>query len=187
MLFYLAARRPSMSALAIDVDELHLSIVSLLAGSWEDLRVGEVGPFDTILLLDVITEADDRSGLLRRMHELLSPGGHLVLGSALPSSSRFLVDAVDPYWRQPLRAAQIRSLDLYGLLGDAGFHVEVARPIAGLPFGIPAHCVDMLFYKSSGWRQALHAAAFPVLKAMAAAELVLPPLFPTGVALRARR
>lgn len=51
-----------------------------------DASVLEAGPFDYILLQDVIEHVEDPDELLRKMDSLLSPGGHILVGT--PNADR---------------------------------------------------------------------------------------------------
>lgn len=57
-----------------------------------DASVLEAGPFDYILLQDVIEHVEDPDALLQRMDALLAPGGHILVGT--PNADR--IDPAQP-------------------------------------------------------------------------------------------
>lgn len=56
-----------------------------------DRLIGEAGPFDTILCLDVLEHLSDPWAVMRRLHEALKPGGALVV--SLPNVNHVSVVA----------------------------------------------------------------------------------------------
>jgi glycosyltransferase involved in cell wall biosynthesis len=117
--------------IATDLDEKYLVILRNLFGTYPHMSVERLdlnGPdlpgrgehIDTVLCLNVLEHIEDDRGALRRIHDLLEPGGRLVL----------LVPAIASLYGTLDRALQHHRRydrnDLLGKLRESGFAVEAS-------------------------------------------------------------
>lgn len=105
-----------------------------------DVRDAEVeGPFDAIYVLDVMHHipADDQRSVLERLHDLLVPGGTLIIKDITTEPHHQLVftellDRVMVGWKEPLAYRHHRA---WGeLLSEIGFKVRIVRVPDVLPY-----------------------------------------------------
>ena len=118
--------------IATDLDGKYLAILRNLFSTYPHVTIarfdlndpdppGRGEGIDTVLCLNVLEHIKDDRGALRRIHDLLEPGGRLVL----------LVPAIAGLYGSLDRALQHHRrydrADLLGKLVDAGFTVDVSR------------------------------------------------------------
>ncbi len=100
-----AKRMGAQRVVGVDVDKAVVAEarsthpgVEFLDEGWDVLPTGT---FDVIILLSAIHYADDPVALIGRLHQLLNPGGLLVLeGGVLDIESAWATDCLVPGWRQ---------------------------------------------------------------------------------------
>jgi len=135
-----------------------------------ELRAEEI---DTVLCVNVLEHVEDHEGALRNMHELLVPGGRLLLlVPALPSLFGTL-DEADHHFRRYTRAS------LAAAVSGAGFAIEriaYTNPVGMLGWFVNGKILRRRLVPRGHYR--LYNRLVPVLGAI---ERVLPP--PLGLSL----
>lgn len=96
-----------------------------------DPRILETGPFDYILLQDVIEHVEDPHALLERLDDLLKPGGHILVGT--PNADR--IDPARP--------------DRYANELHAPYHLHIYTRDALEDFGRRRHWTPVAYYDRS--------------------------------------
>jgi SAM-dependent methyltransferase len=103
---------------------------------------------DVALILHVLEHTRDPLGYLRLLHDVLKPGGHLLVevpNAGCPTAQRYGLDWL--HWDIPHHLYHFDLAGLRWLLGTAGFEVESVRTFSleyG-PFGVMQAWLNRLF------------------------------------------
>jgi len=134
-------RRQRCEVVGIEVDavaaaEAYRRLDELIEGDVEMLDLGSLGRFDAVVCADVLEHLRDPGTALRKLRDLLAPGGALI--ASIPNARHIEVvqQLIEGNWtyqpegvldRDHLRFFTRRSAEQ--LLEDAGFEVAEVRPV----------------------------------------------------------
>ena len=146
---YFGQTHPGRSIVGVDPDARRVAMAERVARSLDlgnhrfiatDVRTASLeGPFDAVYVLDVMHHipAEAQRGVLQRLHDLLAPGGVLLIKDITtePHYQLLFTEALDRLMvgmREPLAYRHHRA---WGeLLSDIGFRVRIVRVPDVLPY-----------------------------------------------------
>jgi SAM-dependent methyltransferase len=169
---FTALAAPGRRVVAVEPDPAVLEPLRKRFEGRDDVTVvegtveGVAGEFDSVLCLNVLEHIADDRGTLRRFHDLLAPGGKLLL---LVPAHPFLYGTID---RVVEHERRYRKRDLGRLLDESGFDVEELRlvnPLGALGWLISARILRREHVPEGPLR--FYDKLVPVLRALDRVEL----------------
>jgi 2-polyprenyl-3-methyl-5-hydroxy-6-metoxy-1,4-benzoquinol methylase len=169
--------RLGWDAVGLDIDPAAARTARAVSGC--EVRVGRLsgvdfapGSFDMVYMNHVLEHLPDTRPSLRRCHELLAPGGRLVLVFPNPGSLGGRCDGgYAPIWDPPRHLVLPSLVGVVGALRDFGFRAVRARSLARSAAHYRA--VARGYRRGTRPGQGFDARVRPVDRAFAAAEAVL--------------